>query len=356
MEDVYKQLARKLNELPNGYPETESGVEIRILKKIFSPEEAEMTLKINPVPETAEAISQRLTIPLEEMQAILDRMVERGQIASARMKGDQVYMLAPFMIGIFEFQLNRLDKELVDLFEEYAPALMTTLGNVSPAVMRVVPINAQIRGQQEIHPYEDIRQTLERAKSFEVRDCICRKEAAIQGHPCKHSIKVCLSFSQHEGAFDRYHQGRIITKEEALEVLDKAEEEGLVHATYNVQSGQMFVCNCCSCCCAILKATERFKVPHLVAKSNYVAYIDPETCVACGTCADERCPVKAIKEEDACYKVDPERCIGCGVCTPTCPTDAISLLKKPAELHEQPPRNIVDWYMQRAANRAASVQ
>ncbi len=356
MEDVYKKLARKLDELPNGYPETQSGVEIRILKKIFSPEDAEMALKINPFPETAEAIAQRLSIPLDQMQKILDTMVEKGQIGSARLKGEQVYMLVPFVVGIFEFQLNRLDKELADLVEEYAPSLMTTVGSVPPAVMRVVPINAQIRAQQEVHPYEDIRQTLEKAKSFQVMQCICRKEAALQGRPCKHSSEVCLSFSQHEGAFDRYHMGRIITKEEALAVLDKAEEEGLVHCTYNVQSGQMFVCNCCPCCCGILRGTKYFKAPHLMARSNYVAFIDPDACTACGTCADERCPMNAIKQENGYYKVDPERCIGCGVCTPTCPTDAITLLRKPEELYQQPPKNIVDWYMQRAANRAASTK
>uniref|UniRef100_A0A7C4ETE4 4Fe-4S dicluster domain-containing protein n=1 Tax=Desulfomonile tiedjei TaxID=2358 RepID=A0A7C4ETE4_9BACT len=354
MEDVYKRLARKLDELPNGYPETESGVELKILKKIFTPEDAEIALKINPFPETAEAIAQRLALPLEEMQKILDGMVEKGQIGSARLKGEQVYMLVPFIVGIFEFQLNRLDKELADLVEEYAPSLMTTVGKVPPAVMRVVPINAQIRGHQEVHPYEDIRQTLGKAKSFQVMDCICRKEAALQGRPCKHPIEVCLSFSQHEGAFDKYHMGRIITKDEALAVLDKAEQEGLVHCTYNVQSGQMFVCNCCPCCCGILRGTKHFKAPHLMARSNYVAYIDPDACVACGTCADERCPMNAIKENQSAYQVDPERCIGCGVCTTTCPTDAISLLRKPEELQEQPPRNIVEWYMQRAANRAAS--
>lgn len=356
MDDVYKRLALKLDELPNGYPETPSGVEIRILRKIFSPEDAEMALKMSPFPETVEALSQRLGIPLEQMQETLDSMVHKGQIGSAKMKDQQVYMLVPFVVGIFEFQLNRLDKELADLVEEYAPDLMRTLGRTPPAIMRVVPINAQVHGKHEVHPYEDLKLTLEKAKSFQVMDCICRKESALQGHACKHSSEVCMSFSNHDGAFDRYHMGRIITKQEALQVLDKAESEGLVHCTYNVQSGQMFVCNCCPCCCGILRGTKNFKAPHLMAKSNYVAFIDQETCAACGTCSDERCPMEAIKEEDGLYRVDPERCIGCGVCIVTCPTESITLLRKPEELSDQPPRNIVDWYMQRADNRRAATQ
>ncbi|MEI6135342.1 MAG: hypothetical protein WCP72_10235, partial [Desulfomonile sp.] len=151
MNDVYNRLATKLDQLPNGYPATESGVELKILQKIFTPEEAEMALKIRPIPEPAEAIAERLGKPLDEMQGILDDMVHKGQIGSANMRGQQVYMLVPFIVGIFEFQLNRLDKELADLVDEYAPSLMTTVGQFPPAVMRVVPINAQIEAQHEVH-------------------------------------------------------------------------------------------------------------------------------------------------------------------------------------------------------------
>ena len=356
MNDVYNRLATKLDQLPNGYPATESGVELKILQKIFTPEEAEMALKIRPIPEPAEAIAERLGKPIDEMQGILDDMVHKGQIGSANMKGQQVYMLVPFIVGIFEFQLNRLDKELADLVEQYAPFLMTTVGKFPPAVMRVVPINAQIEAQHEVHRYEDLKKTIEGSQSFQVMECICRKERALQGHPCKkHSTEVCMSFAKHEGAFDKYHMGRIISKDEALRVLDLSEEEGLVHCTYNVQSGQMFVCNCCSCCCGILRGIKHFNAPHLMAKSNFVAFIDQDTCAACGTCADERCPMSAIVEEDGSYRVQTERCIGCGVCTNTCPTSAIALIRKPESDQDQPPDNIVDWYFKRANSRGIQI-
>ncbi|MEW6532470.1 MAG: 4Fe-4S binding protein [Thermodesulfobacteriota bacterium] len=356
MTDVYKRLAEKLDGLPNGFPASESGVELKILQRIYTPEEAEMALKLRPIPETPEAISERLGIPLDELQPILDNMVDKGQIGSAKMKGEQVYMVVPFVVGVFEFQLHRLDKEMVDLIEEYGPTLMRTVGEFAPALLRVVPVNLQTKLEQQVLPYEDIAAMMEGGKAFQVVDCICRKESALRGKPCSHSTEVCLAFANHEGAFDKYAKGRVISKQEALEILAKAEDEGLVHNTYNVRTGQMFVCNCCSCCCGIMRGVKEFKAPYLMAKSNFVAAIDQEACAACGVCADERCPMEAIVEDNGSYKVLAERCIGCGVCTPTCPTDSIKLERRPEAAQTEPPNNIVEWYFQRAANRGIQLR
>ncbi len=215
---------------------------------------------------------------------------------------------------------------------------MPTLGGFSPALTRVIPINAPIDGEHQVFRYEDVRSMIDKAKSFQVMECICRKERAIQGSPCKHPIETCLSFSIHEDAYDKHAKGRVISKDQALEVLDLAEKEGLVHTSYNVQSGHMYVCNCCSCCCGIMLSMKHLKTPYILAKSNYVAEIDQDTCAACGFCAEERCPVDAVKDNDGAYTVDPTRCIGCGACTTGCPTEAISLIKKPDSMHDLPPR------------------
>jgi Na+-translocating ferredoxin:NAD+ oxidoreductase subunit B len=352
MDDVYKRLANRLDQFPNGFSETENGVELKILRKIFSPEEAEMALKIRPLPETAEQIAGRLGKPAKEMESILDNMVRKGQIGTTKMGGQQVYMLFPFVLGIYEFQLNRLDKELSDLVEEYFPALMTgSLGKHEPDFFRVVPINAQIKAEHQVLLYEDVRKMMDKAKSFQVTDCICRKERAIQGEPCTHSIEVCLGFSESEGAYDKHGMGKVISREEAFQGIEKAEEEGLVHQTYNTQSGHFFVCNCCSCSCGVLRAAKEFNAPHMMAKSNFVAVIDQETCEACGTCAEQRCPMEAINSDNDTYKVQPEQCIGCGVCTTTCPTESITLVRKAQQQQDTPPANLLDWYLKRAASR-----
>jgi len=356
MTDVYKRLAKRLDELPNGYPATESGVELRILEKIFTPEEAEMALKIRAMPETVEAVAERLEKSVPDMQAILDNLVEKGQIGSFKFGGQQVYMFFPFVVGIYEFQLNRMDKELSDLFEEYVPELITAVGRYEPSATRVVPVNTQISAELQVFRHEDVRRMLEDAKSFELNECICRKERALQGEPCKHPLETCLAFSNEEGAFDRYPTGKIISKEEALKVIADAEEEGLVHCTYNIEEGHVFFCNCCPCCCGILRGVKEFNAPYLLAKSHYVASINQDECVQCGVCADERCPMDAIVEEDGAYRVVPERCIGCGVCTPTCPTESITLVRKPESEQVKPPSNLIEWNLKRAASRGIEIK
>ena len=356
MNDVYKRLAKKLDDLPNGFPATESGVELKLLKKIFTPEEAEMVMKMRPMPETVEAVAERLGKPVSEMQKTLDHMVGRGHIGSFKMFGQQMYMLFPFVVGIYEFQLNRMDKELATLFEEYAPHLMKKVGDYAPALARVVPISTEIKQDLHVHRFEDAARMLDEAKSFVVRECICRKEQALEGHQCTHTLEVCIAFSAEENAFERYPNGRAISREEALKIMKASEEEGLVHCTYNIESGQVFLCNCCSCCCGILRGVKQFKAPYLLAKSNFVASIDTDTCAACGVCADERCPMDAIVESDGAYRVLAERCIGCGVCAPTCPTESITLARRPDSERTQPPKNLMDWGMKRAAERGIEIK
>lgn len=351
MDDVYQRLAKKLDQLPHGFPATGSGIELKILRKIFSPEEAEMTLKLRPIPETVDAISQRLGISVPEMQATLDNLCVKGQIGSVKMYGQQMYMMVPYVIGIYEFQLDRMDKEFADMMAEYAPALMGTLGNFQPALARVIPINAQIEGKHQVYRYEDLRTLLEGSQSFQLMECICRKERALHGEPCKHPTEVCLGFSEHEGAFDKSPLGRKISKDEAQTVIDLAEAEGLVHATFNVKSGQFFVCNCCSCCCGMLRSIKYLNAPHIMAASNFVASVNQETCAACGVCADERCPMDAIVQENGAYRVLPDKCLGCGVCTPTCPTESITLVRKPEAEQDDPPENLPEWYLKRADSR-----
>jgi len=357
MADVYKRLAKKLDALPNGFPATENGVELRILRKIFAPEDAEFALKLKPMPETAEQIARRLRRPAESTRATLDQMAANGQIGSFKMNGKQHYAVMPFVVGIYEFQLSRIDKELADLFEEYMPTLVRTVGGQKPAVARVIPVNASIDTSLEILPYENLRARIEESRSFLINECICRKEKTLQGEPCKHSTETCMAFTKEEGAYDYFrYAGRVISKDEALRILDATEREGLVHATFNVQQDQMFVCNCCSCCCGFFRALKEFHAPYLLTRSNFVASIDPEDCSGCGVCASERCPMEAIQPADEAYAVIADRCIGCGVCTLTCPTEAIQLIRRAAEEQTLPPKNVIHWAVERTSAKSGPLK
>jgi Fe-S-cluster-containing hydrogenase component 2 len=289
------------------------------------------------------------------MRSILDTMAGMGQIASFKFYGQQMYMFFPFLIGIYEFQLDRLDKEFTDLVEDYAPTLFKTVGGFAPSMMRVIPVNTKIEPQLQIQRYEDLRQMIDHAKSFRVQECICRKEKALQGHPCNHTREGCLSFSREEGAYDYFKlTGRVISKEEAFKVLSDAENEGLVHCTMNVQKNSGVICNCCTCCCGILRAVREIKAPYALAKSNFHARIDQASCNECGICKAERCPMDAIEEKDGVYRVLEERCIGCGVCTVVCPTGSITLQARPENDTEVPPKSVIEWSLERAANRSAT--
>ncbi len=352
MPDVYARLAHALDRMPNGFPAAPDGVELDILRRIFSPEDAAMALRLKPIPETARQVARRVRRPADEVTATLDGMCERGQIFSFRQRGRRYYGLAPFIVGIYEFQLERLDREMAELFERYAPTLAATLGGAAPALARVIPVNRRIDARAEILRYDNLRAMLERCRSFRVADCICRKESALLGKPCHHTSETCMSFSPEPDAYrDLPEWGREVTREEALALLDRVEDEGLVHCTYNFQRGPFFVCNCCSCCCGFLRGVSEHGAPYMLARSNSVAAIDQETCIVCGECRDTRCPVSAISETDDGMTVDGGRCIGCGVCVLTCPTESIRFEPRPEPERLTPPETLVTWGITRTDHR-----
>jgi Pyruvate/2-oxoacid:ferredoxin oxidoreductase delta subunit len=352
--NVYERLARVLDQLPQGFPDTESGVELRILRLIFAQDEAEMALQLSPVPETAEAIAKRLGTPVLETTAVLNDMAHKGQIGSFKMGGGQVYRLIPFVVGIYEFQRReRLTKELAELFEEYAPELSKKVGGYRPHLTRVIPINIKMKTDLRVLQHEDIGQIITNAKSFRVQDCICRREQGLLGNRCKHTLRNCVQYSMEEDAFDYFKlDGDIISREEALKIIDEAEKEGLVHTTYNVkQAIGGFLCSCCSCCCGLMRGLKEFHSPYILAKSSYLATINRESCLACGLCKDERCPMNAIIEEDGGYRVLAKRCIGCGVCVITCPSESITLVQRPDSERDEIAEDMIDWGKRRLANR-----
>lgn len=358
MDEVYRRLAARLDALPYGFPRTPGGVELRVLQKIFSPEEAALAARLQPMPETVEELSRRLHLAADELLPRLESMAARGQILGARRDGRTTFMLLPFVVGIYELQLGRMDAELAELCEEYMPALLRELGGSRPALARVVPVGARIEARAEVLRYENVRELLGRARSFRLMECICRKEQALLGHPCTHTRETCLAFSSAEDAYagpmpEGY--GRSISQAEAFALLEQCEREGLVHCTYNLQRQHMFVCNCCSCCCGFLRGLKEHGAPHLLLRSNYVAAVDAQACAACGDCLG-RCPMEALRlEGDGCL-VDGARCLGCGVCTLECPTEAIALVARPAAERSEPPSSLAAWALQRALHRSGPLR
>ena len=351
MDDTaYKNLAKVLDTLPNGFPATEKGLEIKLLKKIFTADEAELFCDLKLHLETAEQIAERTGRPLEGLEEKLTSMGQKGEIWGQEVNGIKSFRMMPWVVGIYEFQLNRMDREFCELCEEYTMHLGPQLVGFGPSIMQVIPIEEDIPADQKALPYQQVSRIIENGKSFMVNECICKKEQGIMDNPCEKPLEICLAIGAEEGAFENYPGGgRVLTKEGAFEVLKKAEEAGLVHLSSNVQSGHWYICNCCGCCCGLLRAIN-MGIPNVV-NSHYFAQIDPDLCTACGTCLEERCQVAAIVEGDEAYSVNQDRCIGCGLCVSPCPTEAIQLVRKPEDKIVIPPVDETAWLDERARQR-----
>jgi Pyruvate/2-oxoacid:ferredoxin oxidoreductase delta subunit len=356
-DDIYELLAQRLDALPNGFPRTESGIELRILRKIFTEDEAEIACALKLLAETPEQIAERLGRDPATMSDMLEKMVERGEIIGEGAHDARKYRMAPFFVGIFDFVLDRLDKEYVELMDEYiAEGFLEGIGNDKPAFLHAIPIEQSVDAQLEIHPYESVRRLIDKAKVFSVRECLCRKKKLTIGEPCSKPLVNCLSMSANERAFDIDYLGHAVDRKEAERIMKEAADAGLVHATFTITDDTYHFCNCCNCCCIPLRGVTKMNAPEMMAKSNYWASIDPDTCTACGVCADERCPMGAISEQDDAYEIDRDRCIGCGVCVPTCPSESISLVRKPEDQCIQIPPNMASWMMERSANTGKTLE
>jgi Na+-translocating ferredoxin:NAD+ oxidoreductase subunit B len=355
-DDAYRKLAKVLDTLPNGFPETESGAELKLLKKIFDPDEAELFGDLRLAFETTEQIAERTGRPLEGLEEKLLKMAERGQIMSIDMGGIHLFKMVPWAFGIYEFQLPHLDKEFVELSEEFWPAYGKQFFGNPPQMMQTLPIEEELSVAQEAMPYQKISQLLDTNESFMVMECICKKEQGLLDNPCSRPLEVCMAIAPIPNVFDDRPNGRAISREEAKALLKKAEDDGLVHLTSNFQNGHFFICNCCGCCCGVLSGINKIGIPAwTVVNSDYYAAINADECTSCGTCADERCQVNAIEEGDDAYEIIPEKCIGCGLCITTCPVEAISLVKKSDEDIVTPPADEMAWYKERAQLRGVDI-
>lgn len=355
-EDTYKALAILLDTLPNGFPATDDGIEIKLLKKIFTEDEAELFCDLKLTFETAEQIAERTGRPREGLEEKLIAMKEKGQIFGVGIGDTWLFKMLPWVFGIYEMQLPHLDKEMAEIFEEYGKVFGPQFFSKKPQLMQVIPIEKEIKAKQEALPYEKVSTIIENSQSRMYFDCICKKEKKLVGEPCDRPMQVCTAYAPIPGIFDNHPYGKTMTKDEAYELLHKAEEEGLVHLTWNVQSGHIFICNCCSCCCGVLRGINELGIEaSQVINSHYYAEIDPALCSACGTCAEERCQVGAIEDAGEVFEVVPKRCIGCGLCVTTCPEQAISLMRKPEERIDTPPTDEMEWYKERARLRGVDI-
>jgi ferredoxin/DNA-binding Lrp family transcriptional regulator len=342
--DIYEKLAQHLDELPAGFPRTESGVEMRILRRLFNQEEAKLALHLTLIPEEPRVIARRAKIPVEEASRRLEKMEEKGLIFSIWRKGNPPqYMAEQFVVGIWEEQVNKLSRGFVEDFEEYWPTFFNLDHWRKVPQMRTIPVNKSISVQNVVMDYERAEGLVRGHKTFAVSNCICRQEMRILGKACDKHEERCLMFGMVADQRVRSGQGRAISLEETLEILQRSEEAALVLQPGNAKNPQ-FLCSCCSCCCGVLRGIKRDPKPASVVSSPFIANLFLETCKGCGVCT-KRCQMEALHLEDKKAVLDLDRCIGCGLCVNTCPTHSLSLIRKPEAEQPNIPKNVIETYI-----------
>jgi len=345
-ESVYRRLQQALNKHPVGFRTSETGADIRLLKHIFTPEQAELASRLDWHFQSTKTIYDKVSDIVssrEELSLMLHDILQRGGLTYRR-REREMWALAPLVVGMYEYQVDRITPEMLADAEEYwASPKSDPPPPERPSQMRVIPIGTSITVEHHVARFEDIAHMINSAgKSIALIECICRKTAAMEGHTCERTSRAesCMGFRDFAEQYIEQGAGRRISREEAYEALKKSQEEGLVLMPSNSQSAE-FVCSCCPDCCGMLRGIKHAEVPADVALNNYQARVDSDLCIGCNECV-EICPLDAVRIADDTAVVDLKRCIGCGVCVVRCAPEAITLQRTTETV--TPPDTMDDLY------------
>jgi len=266
-------------------------------------------------------------------------------------KGEKVYANTLLIVGIYEFQVDKLTEDFQkDLSQYLAEAWGPANEDIRVRQLRTIPVGIKIEQKNCIAKYDDIKVLFKESSGpFAKVNCICRQSKDLINEPCQVTERreVCMVAGDTARLYIDQGYGREISKEEAIQYLKKNEEEGLIFQISNSQE-MIFVCSCCTCCCAGLVALKQMLNPAVFTSSNYQAVINEELCGSCGACV-ERSQMDAITLESDFAVIIQKRCIGCGNCLLVCPEDAISLnIKKQPHI---PPLTSIDLLTEIATAR-----
>ncbi len=317
---VYRELSKKLL-LEN------SVILHQIWKTVCSEEEAEI---VNILPGSIGEIASKTGKSPETLALMLKELFHRGVVFEGKKGGDTVYRPPRHIIQFHDATLlweeapEKLSSLWVQFMEQEYPALLELVTRVNfPSFMRVVPINKTISPKSTVLTYEDAEAMIRTATSLAVTRCVCR----LSLHKCDNPLENCLQLNKGAEYTIKRGTGRKIDAEEALRILKEAEEHGLVHLTENRSVMGNAICNCCSCCCEMLRFASDSKTKGVLSPSRFVAKVDSNLCSFCGACA-QICPMDAIADDtEGTYSVNHDRCIGCGLCANVCAANAISLIE-----------------------------
>ncbi|MFX1426087.1 MAG: 4Fe-4S binding protein [Promethearchaeota archaeon] len=335
---VYRNLQEHLDKLPIGFPPTKSGVELKLLKYLFTLEEAKAVTNLSLTFEPIDVIYKRMISPqvsIEQFQELLENCVRKGTIHYQKVDNEKLYANAMLIIGIFEYQVNKLTMEFMDLMKQYGEEVFDVeLFRTRISQTRIIPVEKSVTYENSIETYNNVRKIIEEVEEpIVVTNCVCRQKQDVRRErdPCKLTgrYETCIGFGHIAQMYIDQGWGRKITKEVALEILDLNEETGLVLQPGNAQR-PYFICSCCGCCCGLLRDLKKINNPVKFLKTNYFVEVDSNLCSGCGVCVN-RCQMDALTLIDDISTVNRKKCIGCGLCVVTCSTEAIKLKNRQKE-------------------------
>jgi Fe-S-cluster-containing hydrogenase component 2/predicted transcriptional regulator len=302
----------------------ESPLVPKIFEALVNDDEAEVMLLASP-PATAEELEEKSGLSRDVIMTMMDSLFHRGLIFKATKGGEKKFYRVKSIPQMHDSTslTPGISRHVLDLWKEYMQNEWPNYGQMimdflPGAIMRVVPVNESIEPQSQILAYDDVVKIIGDAKTLSVTNCSCR---VISGD-CKKPLEVCMQVDRAAEYNIERGTGRALSKSEAVEILKKCREEGLVHVVDNRQTVGHVICNCCNDCClnwAIMKGPKKW-----VAPSRFEAFVHADLCSGCETCVD-RCFFDALSMKGDLTVVDPEKCLGCGACTVVCPTEALKL-------------------------------
>ena len=353
--EVYRRLQQHLDTHPVGFAASEDDSDVRLLAKIFTPEQAELACRIGWHHESTREIYAKATDLVaseDELSRKLHEVLENGGVSFRRRGDEEWWAIVPLVLGMYEYQVGRLSPRLLLALRDYWQSPKTgerrdgSAGEPReepPGQMRVIPIGASVTPDLTVGTFDEISHLVDAAGDrIALLPCVCRRHHAMLGQACERTAREesCMAFLDWADHAVEQGVGRPISREEALEALAASQREGLVLMPSNSKEAQ-FVCSCCPDCCGVLTGLRRSERPADRARSSYRAVVDGEACIACGSC-EEMCPLDAIHVEAGSAVVDYDRCIGCGVCVARCAPGAVSLERRPHTV--EPPDTMDDLY------------
>lgn len=358
VDEVYEKVIEALMMRGGAIPPVKCDEFYALVEELFTKDEAEIAAQMPMGAVSAEQMAQDIGKPVSEIRPHLESMANNGILFTKKKDGVSLYMLLQLVPGISEYQFMRggtteRDKKLAKLFDDMHHAAWDSpeaeKNRPTFPFSRVITVEENISSGTSVHTYDKVSEYINNAEYIAQGTCFCRHQFELLGDPCDKPKDTCLTFGPTAQFVDERGIGRLISKEEALEILDRSEKAGLVHCSSNVSDRIDFICNCCACHCGIIQT---FRDKHRInfgAPSNYIVSTIADECTLCESCI-EMCPIDALTLEDDIVVVDKELCIGCGLCVSACPVGALEMVNRPEP--QVPPKT----FRELMASVAASTQ